>query len=57
MGTRHIIAVYVNGEYKIAQHGQFDGYPEHVGCEFSFDSLPTRDEFLASIEDLYEEDD
>ena len=31
MGTRHIIAVQVDGEYKIAQYGQWDGYREGQG--------------------------
>ncbi len=31
MGTRHLIAVYIDGEYKIAQYGQWDGYPRGQG--------------------------
>lgn len=31
MGTRHLIAVQLDGEYKIAQYGQWDGYPEGQG--------------------------
>lgn len=31
MGTRHLIAVQIDGQYKIAQYGQFDGYPEGQG--------------------------
>lgn len=31
MGTRHLTAVYFEGEYKIAQYGQWDGYPEGQG--------------------------
>lgn len=28
MGTRHIIDVKLNGELKVHQYGQWDGYPE-----------------------------
>ena len=31
MGTRHLIAVQKDGEYKVAQYGQWDGYPEGQG--------------------------
>ena len=31
MGTRHITAVYLDGNYKVAQYGQWDGYPEGAG--------------------------
>ncbi|MCY8890414.1 hypothetical protein P8918_12625 [Bacillus spizizenii] len=31
MGTRHLIAVAKDGEYKVAQYGQWDGYPEGQG--------------------------
>lgn len=31
MGTRNLIAVMVNGEYKVAQYGQWDGYPDGQG--------------------------
>ncbi len=31
MGTRHLIAVQLDGEYKIAQYGQWDGYPTGQG--------------------------
>src|SRR5574337_1233174 len=31
MGTRNLTAVMMNGEYKVAQYGQWDGYPEGQG--------------------------
>lgn len=31
MGTRNLTIVVQNGEYKVAQYGQFDGYPEGQG--------------------------
>jgi len=33
MGTRHLIAVCIDGKYPIAQYGQFDGYPEGAGVD------------------------
>lgn len=31
MGTRHLIAAFYQGEYRIAQYGQWDGYPDGQG--------------------------
>ena len=31
MGTRHLTCVVKDGEYKVAQYGQWDGYPEGQG--------------------------
>lgn len=33
MGTRHLIMVIAGGETKIAQYGQWDGYPDGQGVE------------------------
>lgn len=31
MGTRNLTVVFIDGEYKVAQYGQWDGYPEGQG--------------------------
>lgn len=31
MGTRHLTCVIKDGDYKVAQYGQWDGYPEGQG--------------------------
>ncbi len=46
MGTRNLTMVYVDGDYRIAQYGQWDGYPSGQGItalEF------IRDEFKPSF--------
>jgi len=32
MGTRNLICVFADGEYKVAQYGQWDGYPSGQGA-------------------------
>jgi hypothetical protein len=32
MGTRHLIAVVLDGDFRIAQYGQWDGYPSGQGA-------------------------
>lgn len=49
MGTRHLICVVKNEEYKIAQYGQWDGYPLSQGLNIL---RFLRNEF---IKDLFEE--
>lgn len=33
MGTRHLIGVVLGGQFKIAQYGQWDGYPSGQGTK------------------------
>lgn len=35
MGTRHLICAKVDGEYKVAQYGQWDGYPSGQGRDIA----------------------
>lgn len=35
MGTRHLIKVVNNGETKVAQYGQWDGYPSGAGVDIA----------------------
>lgn len=51
MGTRHLIAAKVDGEYKLAQYGQWDGYPEGQGVavlDFLVNKMD-KDTFLAAL--------
>jgi hypothetical protein len=50
MGTRHLIAVMIDGEYKIAQYGQWDGYPSGQGADIlSFLGSMDRERFEAKV--------
>lgn len=50
MGTRHLIAAMIDGEYKIAQYGQFDGYPSGQGSVMlGFLSTMDRDQFAQRL--------
>lgn len=31
VGTRHLTIIYLDGDYKVAQYGQWDGYPSYTG--------------------------
>lgn len=33
MGTRHLICIFKNGEYRLANYGQWDGYPDGQGLD------------------------
>lgn len=51
MGTRHLTCVVKGGDYKVAQYGQWDGYPSGQGIDilnFLRDELD-REKFLANL--------
>lgn len=51
MGTRHLIEVRLDGEIKVAQYGQWDGYPSGQGADIA-EFLHThmdREKFVASL--------
>jgi len=52
MGTRHLIAVYKDGAAKVAQYGQWDGYPSGQGTDvLKFVSDPANVEALRAAVD------
>lgn len=58
MGTRHLICVVKDGEYKVAQYGQWDGYPEGQGLAvLEFVRLMMEygalDEFKQKLDNVY----
>ncbi|HBM3233416.1 hypothetical protein [Klebsiella michiganensis] len=52
MGTRHLTCVVKNGSYKVAQYGQWDGYPSGQGSDILtfLRSNLDREKFLANLE-------
>lgn len=51
MGTRHLICVVTDKEYKIAQYGQFDGYPSGHGSEVLNFLLKNKENLLNSFKE------
>lgn len=56
MGTRNLTAVVLDGQYRVAQYGQFDGYPSGVGQEIlefllscDLDKLKSKVDLCSSI--------
>lgn len=50
MGTRHLVAVQIDNEYKVAQYGQWDGYPAGQGLVvLAFLTDMDRTKFEASV--------
>lgn len=56
MGTRHLTCVVSGGEYKVAQYGQWDGYPSGQGIDiltFLREQL-NRDVFLTNLSQTFQ---
>ena len=50
MGTRHFIGVVLDGDFKVAQYGQWDGYPTGQGATvLKFLRLMDRPKFEANL--------
>lgn len=50
MGTRHLIAVQCDGQYKVAQYGQWDGYPSGQGVDvLAFCQSMDREAFASKV--------
>ncbi|WP_320910257.1 hypothetical protein [Citrobacter farmeri] len=59
MGTRHLTCVVKDGNYKVAQYGQWDGYYSGAGIgilNFLRDQL-NREKFLANLAQTFQPDD
>lgn len=54
MGTRNLTMVYLDGEFKIAQYGQWDGYPEGQGmtCLKFLREKMDKEKFLNALRNL-----
>lgn len=51
MGTRNLTLVQLDGKYRIAQYGQWDGYPEGAGNDvLTFLKNWDRDKFVANLQ-------
>jgi hypothetical protein len=51
MGTRHLICVVKDGDYKVAQYGQWDGYPAGQGIRIlNFLKTVDKEKFKAQID-------
>lgn len=55
MGTRHLICVFFQGKWVVAQYGQWDGYPEGQGVKiYRFLSVARNiDNLKAGLAHLY----
>lgn len=56
MGTRNLTCVFHNGDYRVAQYGQWDGYPSGQGAtilNFLRDTFD-RELFLTKLADTYQ---
>lgn len=55
MGTRHLTCVVKNNEYKVAQYGQWDGYPSGQGVNIlNFLKEMSQEKFLKGIDNCFE---
>ncbi|NNP68928.1 hypothetical protein [Acinetobacter sp. Ac_5812] len=56
MGTRHLICVVAKTEYKVAQYGQWDGYPSGQGSDILefLNSKLDKELFLSKLSQTFE---
>lgn len=55
MGTRNLTAVYYKGKYRIAQYGQWDGYPSGQGATVLnfLKNIINKEDFLKKLTNLH----